>query len=194
MHSEKGPMVLSCLIQKCDVAGLANLMNSFVELLKLAVTCKQKPFTFDHVILLLIFNNHSILLTQAYTQNNNKNTAKFAHTPNVNLSNQSTVSVFPCHQRTPTAGLTNKDNDHTVQIPVASASPHNVSTHQTSINVSLRVAPFVLLPPKRNTARQLTGPTRDRLARRIRPGQPHEHIKSVRKKALDSTSTSHVKK
>ena len=99
------------------MAGLVDPIDLFSQLLKLTVTCKQKPFTLDHVVILLLtFNNHSILVTQAYTQNNNKDTAKPAHTPNVNLSNQSTVSVFPCHQQTPTAGLTNKNNDHTVQI------------------------------------------------------------------------------
>ena len=93
------------------MAGLVDPIDLFSQLLKLTVTCKQKPFTLDHVVILLLtFNNHSILVTQAYTQNNNKDTAKPAHTPNVNLSNQSTVLVSLVTSKHLPPALTNKYN------------------------------------------------------------------------------------
>jgi hypothetical protein len=97
--------------------------------------------------------------------NDNKN---FARLPNCACNkgepNQSTVSISPCRQQALIAGLTNKDNNRTIQISATSASARHASTDQANINVSLRVAPLVLLLPNRNTTHQLTESTRNHVA------------------------------
>jgi hypothetical protein len=66
------------------------------------------------------------------------------------------------------------------------SNDHAIPT-QAFNDVTLRLAPLVLLPPRSNATTQLTRRTQQLLTRRVRSPQPHEHVQGHQTTASSSS-------